>query len=141
MTLPCQWLFWLMLVWAAQRRLFLGNTSSSIFPTWSAKPKKMIAQDDIFTITATGLPPPQIPTRNDHPVPRKGIAAAATKPVETNKFYANLFLSDQQESVWTHPYSVQWNRGGGPTQSWGMGISHIDRSMFAFGEGNPNRCK
>jgi len=93
--------------------------------------------------------PPCISTREDHPVSRKGICIRQgligdpheppiiprppPYPLETNKFYANLFLGEQSNSVWTHPYSLCWAKGSGNAQSWGVGISHIEREQIALG--------
>jgi endo-1,3(4)-beta-glucanase len=52
-------------------------------------------------------------------------------PLQTNKFYANFFLGSQGFPVWTHPYSLSWAKGTG--NSYGMAISHTERSQFAFG--------
>lgn len=92
---------------------------------------------------------PGIETRDDHPVPRKGICIRQAPiddpnqppliprppnwPLETNKFYANLFLGEQNNSVWTHPYSVCWAKGTGNAQSLGLSISHIEPEQYAFG--------
>jgi endo-1,3(4)-beta-glucanase len=107
-------------------------------------------QPNIFT----PLPdePPPIASRPDHPVPRKGICIrntpvhevhqapliprAPSQPLHTNKFYANFFLGEQSNSVWTQPYSLQWCRGGGNAQSWGLGISHVEREQIALGPTN-----
>ena len=90
---------------------------------------------DAFQPVATGPPPSQISSREDHPVPRLGITPQDS-PLSTNKFYANLFLGGQAQGVWTHPYSVSWSQGGGNAQSWGLSISHIDADQKA--EGPPN---
>ena len=75
-------------------------------------------------------PPPSIPLRNDHPIPKQHIVDGEI-PVQTNKFYANFFLGGQNQPVWTHPYSLYWTKGRG--NSYGMGISHIERSQLSFG--------
>jgi endoglucanase Acf2 len=95
--------------------------------------------------------PPPIPSRPDHPVPRSAIRArtipvydthlrplgpVGNSPLQTNKFYANLFLGSQSCPAWTQPYSVWWSQGRGNCQSWGMSITHIDRSGIAFGPQN-----
>jgi endo-1,3(4)-beta-glucanase len=35
--------------------------------------------------------------------------------------------------VWTHPYHLVWAKGVGETKSYGMAISHTERSQFAYG--------
>lgn len=75
--------------------------------------------------------------KDGHPIPRTGIDPSETAPIETNKFYAALFLGDQDNSIWTHPYSLRWAKGQGNSKSWGFAISHIEAEQFVFGEGNP----
>lgn len=91
---------------------------------------------NVFVAIASDAPPQQIASRSDHPVPQLGIYQQDSA-YETNKFYANLFLGDQNNAVWTHPYSVAWSRGGGSASSWGLAISHIERSQLAFDSGTP----
>lgn len=78
------------------------------------------------------LPPSQITTRKDHPVPRKGIWENA--PLQTNKFYSNFFLEDQRCPTFTFPYSLAWAGGKGITASWGMACSHTEASQRVFGK-------
>lgn len=56
---------------------------------------------------------------------------------ETNKFYANFFLGEQSNAVWTHPYSLTWAQGGGAASSWGIAVSHIERSQLAWATNTP----
>jgi len=91
---------------------------------------------NVFVPIQTDSPPAQIPQRSDHPVPRLGIKSQSHK-LETNKFYANFFLRDQADAVFTHPYSLTWAKGNGGCKSWGMAISHTERSQLTFASGNP----
>lgn len=95
-----------------------------------------MAYANIFLPVATGPPAAAISSRSDHPVPRLGIKPQ-NAPLDTNKFYANFFLGTQSAPTWTHPYSVQWAKGGGSSASWGMSISHIDANQKVYGPGNP----
>ena len=79
---------------------------------------------------ATGVPPQQVTSRNDHPVKKVKIIDKNV-PLETNKFYANLFLGNQTSAIWTQPYSLVWAKGAGKT--WGLTVSHIERKQLAFG--------
>lgn len=106
-------------------------TVSSFGPTATVS-RTVISADDIFQSIATGAPPPQITDRSDHPVPRTGIQQQQQR-IQTNKFYANLFLGDQSNAVWTHPYSLAWSAGGGQTGSFGMSVSHIERNQIPGG--------
>lgn len=77
--------------------------------------------------------PPQITSRLPHPRKFVNIEGAGTTPLQTNKFYANMFLGTRNQSVWTHPYQVSWSQGQGNARSHGLAVSHIDRSQLAFG--------
>jgi endo-1,3(4)-beta-glucanase len=94
-----------------------------------------ISADNIFQPIALDPPPPQITTRYDHPSPPNGTQPQSGK-IETNKFYANAFAGDQTAGIWTHPYSLSWGNGTGESKSWGMAISHIERSQASFGAPN-----
>ncbi|KAJ8612461.1 hypothetical protein MRB53_037390 [Persea americana] len=91
---------------------------------------------NIFVSIATDAPPAQVTARSDHPVAPQGIVNQSA-PISTNKFYANFFLGGRTQSTWTHPYSVMWANGSGQTGSWGIAIAHIERTMLAYGPGNP----
>ncbi|OCK79392.1 glycoside hydrolase family 81 protein [Lepidopterella palustris CBS 459.81] len=92
--------------------------------------------ENVFVAIASNSPPAQISSRSDHPVAQLGIVNQTT-PAETNKFYANFFLGGQSNSAWTHPYSVSWSKGSGNAKSWGLAISHIERSQLAWAAGTP----
>ena len=64
------------------------------------------------------------------------IKDSQSNAISTNKFYANLFLGNQNQGVWTHPYSLTWSKGSGNLNSWGMAISHIDPNQRAYGPQN-----
>lgn len=85
---------------------------------------------DVFQPVATGAPAPVISSRDDHVVKKQHVVDEIV-PLQTNKFYANFFLGNQDMPVWTHPYSLAWAKGRG--DSWGMSISHTERQQFAFG--------
>ncbi|KAJ5266506.1 hypothetical protein N7478_009314 [Penicillium angulare] len=89
---------------------------------------------DIFQPVATGAPPANIKSRHDHPVVNKH--ANSTAPIETNKFYAGLFLGSQSNASFTQPYSVAWSRGQGTLKSWGVSASHVEPNVLAFGPKN-----
>jgi len=91
---------------------------------------------NVFVPIQTDAPPAQIPRRSDHPVPRLGIKSQSHK-LETNKFYANFFLGQQADAVFTHPYSITWSKGTGGCKSWGLAISHTERTQLTFSSGSP----
>ena len=98
---------------------------------------------------------PQIASRPDHPVPRSAIRTrnrpvsdtqlsplgpVGNTPLETNRFYSNLFLGSQSCPAWTQPYSIWWSKGRGNCQSYGMSITHIERDSLAYGPMNTYNC-
>ena len=90
------------------------------------------ATNNIFAASIdTRAPQAMFGRRTDHPVPRKGVTKNG--PLQTNKFYSNLFLGDQTNPVFTFPYSMAWSAGKGPAASWGMAISHIDAKQRFYG--------
>lgn len=94
--------------------------------------------DNVFAAFASGPPPPQISQRTAHPVSHTMIAPQKKK-LQTNKFYANFFLGSQSSTTFTHPYSVAWSKGSGVLKSYGLAVSHIERSQLAYGPGDPAR--
>jgi endo-1,3(4)-beta-glucanase len=94
------------------------------------------AAKNVFVPMATDAPPQQITSRDDHAVKKLNIIDRNV-PIETNKFYANFFLGNQTSSVWTLPYSLTWARGHGNT--YGMAVTHTERSQLAWGEGDVPR--
>ncbi|THC99385.1 hypothetical protein EYZ11_001109 [Aspergillus tanneri] len=95
----------------------------------------MADNQDVFIPVATGPIHPSIPSRNDHPVPKKGIVDT-TGPIETNKFYCGLFLGSQSNYTFTHPYALAWSKGGASLKSYGMAISHVESNVLAWGPTN-----
>lgn len=87
---------------------------------------------DIFQPIALGQPPANLPLFAGHPVPRLGILNA-TGPIQTNKFYSNFFLGLQRFPAFVTPYSLTWSKGTGNAQSWGMALSHIEKTQKVFG--------
>ncbi|KAH0261973.1 endo-1,3-beta-glucanase, partial [Aureobasidium melanogenum] len=67
------------------------------------------------------------------------MIAPQKKKLQTNKFYANFFLGSQSSTTFTHPYSLSWSKGSGVLKSYGLAVSHIERSQLAYGPGNPAR--
>lgn len=118
---------------SATSKISLINTASTTLPKPSSTATATtmnVAQ--IFKAIQTDAPPAQVSQRSDHPVARLNIAAQ-TKKLETNKFYANFFLGNQNQAVFTHPYSLSWAKGAGVAGSWGIAISQIERSQLAYG--------
>ncbi|KAG8531003.1 uncharacterized protein KY384_004360 [Bacidia gigantensis] len=115
------------------------TTFLSVKPTSMAENERLVKLDaraatDCFQPLPTSSLPPQISSRSDHLATKLGINQNG--PISTNKFYANLFLGNQNQGVWTHPYSLTWSKGGGNLRSWGMAVSHIDADQRAYGPPN-----
>jgi endo-1,3(4)-beta-glucanase len=92
-----------------------------------------MASPNIFAAPiSTGPPPSNIRSRDDHPVPRKGITSGF--PLQTNKFYSNFFLDNQAAPTFTFPYSLFWPAGRGSANSYGLSVSHIDSNQRVFGQ-------
>lgn len=68
-----------------------------------------------------------------HPVPLPKFYDSPG-PIETNNFYGNLLVEDQNLPVWTHPYSI-WKSTD--DQFKGLGISHTSSSQRVYGD-DPN---
>ncbi|KAH8722637.1 endo-1,3(4)-beta-glucanase 1 precursor [Phaeosphaeriaceae sp. PMI808] len=88
-----------------------------------------IPPDNIFVTIQEDNILPQIPIGRHHPVLRKGIEDDDNRTLNTNKFYANAFLGEQDQPIWTQPYSVWWGKGReeiGLMKTWGVCVSHID---------------
>ncbi|KAI5923546.1 glycoside hydrolase family 81 protein [Camillea tinctor] len=114
-------------------RVSLGPTSQ--LPATTLITTAMPSSDIFGAPIATSAPPACFQVRNDHPVPRLGVAGPA--PIGTNKFYANFFLGTQTAPTFVHPYSLVWAKGGGSGSSWGLGISHIEASQRVYGDNVP----
>lgn len=90
-----------------------------------------IQQDDIL---------PQVPIGRHHPVPLTGVEDDDERALHTNKFYANAFLGQQNQPIWTHPYAIWWGNGcqdPGVFQTSGMNISHVEEADLIYGPGDP----
>ncbi|KAG5436918.1 hypothetical protein PCANB_001328 [Pneumocystis canis] len=57
------------------------------------------------------------------------------KPIQTNKFYANLFLGSQEFPAYLDPYVLTWK----PKKYSGITVSHVDDSQKVFADGDPPR--
>lgn len=55
-------------------------------------------------------------------------------PYQTNKFYGNLMLDNQDQMAWTYPYGFFWDR----LLKYGFAVQHTDISTRLFGPTNSN---
>lgn len=120
----------------ATSSIALSLNDTVIMSAVATSTKSSLSVSDIFQAIATDAPPAQLARRNDHPAPRKGIQPQQKK-LQTNKFYANLFLEDQALPAYVFPYSVVWANGTDASGSYGMAVSHTERMQFAGGETDP----
>lgn len=73
-------------------------------------------------------------------MPRKGIEDNEYAKLHTNSFYANAFLGEQNQPIWTHPYVLWWGKGGkevGSFSTWGMNVGHSPIEDVVYGAGEP----
>ncbi|KAJ4371399.1 endo-1,3-beta glucanase [Neocucurbitaria cava] len=99
-----------------------------------------IPPDNIFVPIQPDIILPQIPIGAHHPVPKTGVEDDDKRTMNTNKFYANAFLGQQNQPIWTHPYSIWWGKGWqdqGLLQTWGMNIAHNEENDVNYGAGDP----
>lgn len=90
----------------------------------------------IYQEAEAGALPAAIKSRPDHPQKPLGTTPDSRKasgPIETNKFYANLMLGDQDYPAYMMPYSVSWTKGRVPTSGWGLTVSYVMPEMRVFG--------
>lgn len=106
-------------------------------PTPTSHQIPAITSDDIFSKTAipSANQPPvaSIQSSNVHPVKLPKFYDTPG-PIQTNNFYGNLLVEDQNLPVWTHPYSV-WKSTD--DQFKGLGIAHTQENQRVFGD-DPN---
>jgi len=89
------------------------------------------------TPISTASPPAIFSRRSNHPAPRLSIPEK-DKPLQTNKFYSNMYLVNQDRPVFTYPYSVWYSKGNvissnGTREPFGLSMSHVDQNQRAFG--------
>lgn len=101
-------------------------------------------EDNVFVPIQGDNILPQIPIGRHHPVPRKGIEDDEDTTLHTNKFYANAFLGNQDQPIWTQPYSLWWGKGltqQGQFPTWGMNIGHVEEDEVVMPPENPPQVR
>lgn len=76
---------------------------------------------------------PHVFQQREHPL--RPLDDPKSKPIQTNKFYANLLLADRNLPAFLHPYSVWWSRTD--ENLLGMAVSHTTESQRVYGP-DPN---
>ncbi|KAG0690012.1 hypothetical protein C6P40_004063 [Pichia californica] len=87
---------------------------------------------DIFTAISTTQPSTTLYSRlaSKVPIPSSVTASGA---IQTNNFWGNVTLGDQNSYIYTHPYVV-WKST--VTDYFGLAVSHQDASKRVYGENN-----
>jgi endo-1,3(4)-beta-glucanase len=123
----------------------ITSASTTLSPTSISQVSSVISSvpvsGNIFVPVATGLPPAQITVRSGHPQQGAGLVGGYSQPIQTNKFYTNLLIQNQNFTCFTYPYSLHWLMGRGSFNSWGLGFSHVERSQTVFAPWNPPECE
>lgn len=91
------------------------------------------AVTDLFEAIATDEPSSIFP-REELPLTIPDGVSNDDIPYQTNKFYANLFLDEQTDMIWSYPYGLYWK-----TQDYyGFGVQHTNTSDRIFGSQDTN---
>ncbi|KAI5966241.1 ACF3 [Candida pseudojiufengensis] len=111
-----------------------SSSSSSILSQHTLSAEDQICYSgDLFAAIDISSPPynfsrQELPLAIPSGVNNKGVA------YQTNKFYANLFLGNQDLMVYTYPYGVYWSKNN----YYGFGVQHTNTSNRVFGSINTN---
>lgn len=66
-------------------------------------------------------------------LPKSILPASDTlQPIQTNKFYSNLYLGSQKEQIYPLPYVLKWSGRG-------LDIDHRDADQYVFGPNSSSR--
>ncbi|AMD19000.1 HBR099Cp [Eremothecium sinecaudum] len=113
-------------------RLKLQPGPNEFDPNTNFIPPCSTPMANIFASPISTDAPLSLFTKKSHPVPLPGILNNKNKPVETNKFYGNMLVDDQNTPVWTHPYSLWISR----SDVLGMAVNHVKESQRVFDDRN-----
>ncbi|KAI5816307.1 endo-1,3(4)-beta-glucanase [Pyronema omphalodes] len=92
--------------------------------------------DDIMKPIATSAPSALFPRKDTHPVAKPPMPDSENgKPVQTNKFYANMMIGSRNNPVFTFPYEVWWSNQ--ENVSWGLAFDHREPELRAYGPPEP----
>ena len=119
------------------------NLSATSTATIKSINTPTVRTDNIFVPIQPDDILPQIPIGQQHPVPRKGIEDDEYRTLHTNKFYANAFLGEQNQPIWTHPYVLWWGKGkdAGVFPSWGMNVGHCEEEHVMYDKGKTAKVR
>lgn len=79
----------------------------------------------------TSAPSLVFPRRNGEVGVPQGVPTSA--PLQTNSFYSNMLVENQDCAVWTHPYSVWLSKNS----NFGLAMHYAPNSSKVFGQGSP----
>ncbi|KAK9466028.1 endo-1,3(4)-beta-glucanase [Lipomyces arxii] len=102
-----------------------------------------MAPVELFQQVSGMAPHPRF-QRRPHPQPPKSVRVQPGRdneltkpPLQTNKFYSNLYLGNQDQGVFMCPYVLWWNRGAG--DHYGLAIGQTSKDQRVYGPDNtPN---
>ncbi|GEQ67848.1 hypothetical protein JCM33374_g1514 [Metschnikowia sp. JCM 33374] len=97
--------------------------------------KSCINKKDLFE-RISNSDPGQFYPKKAHPL-QIPSGVSEDLPFQTNKFYSNLFLGNQGQTVFTYPYEVYWENG----QRHGLAVQYPNPSRKTFGGDGVNGAK
>lgn len=104
------------------------NKSSSAPSSAPTHSSPVNSKDDIFSASISNDEPLSIFSRSKHPV--NPPANNDSKPIGTNKFYSNMLLENQNNAVWTQPYSLWFSKD---ENYHGLAVHHVPASSRVSG--------
>jgi endo-1,3(4)-beta-glucanase len=121
-----------------QTRKFFSTSIEDNYDSASCQPPNLRASSVENIFQPINFEAPAIPVVKNHFITPKQLSRGFN-PVQTNKFYANLLLSDQKQPVYCMPYVVKWTGCNETTRVChkGIGVSHTDDDHLLYGPGEP----
>lgn len=97
-----------------------GKSLSS--QSFSTRDATSTYSNHLFKPIATHTPPSMFPREELTLSIPSGVSRY--RPLQTNKFYSNLFLDDQTYTIWSYPYGMFWKK----EDYYGFAVQHTDLS-------------
>ncbi|EEB05645.1 endo-1,3-beta-glucanase Eng1 [Schizosaccharomyces japonicus yFS275] len=86
---------------------------------------------DVFSVPVDTSSPASLFGSTTHPLSPGGVTAdASSKPIETNKFYANILLGDRTSFIYADPLRLWWQSSSSSVS--GMCVAHTDDNQRVF---------
>ncbi|CAH2350714.1 endo-1,3(4)-beta-glucanase 1 [[Candida] railenensis] len=109
------------------------KTSSTTTSTSTSSSTSDAYTGDLFSAIDSSAPL-SVFTREDLPLELPSGVDNDGVPYGTNKFYANLFLGDQTDMIWSYPYGLYWSK----TTYFGFGVQHTNETNRVHGTQDTN---